>query len=105
MKKEKTTSIAEKFGYKTNAIFPPFLRFANTQSRRISAVTHIKILSAEHAQAKCPSANSRKIKEMTTGELFVPLFTLFTLSLLSKIVCSLCLRSEEKNIFFDVHTG
>ena len=27
---------------------------------------------------------------MTTGELFVPLFTLFTLSLLSKIVCSLC---------------
>ena len=34
--------------------------------------------------------NSRKIKEMTTGELFVPLFTLFTLSLLSKIVCSLC---------------
>ena len=26
---------------------------------------------------------------MTTGELFIPFFTLFTLSLLSKIVCSL----------------
>ena len=49
MKKEKTTSIAEKF-VKTNAIFSAILRFANTQSRRISAVTHIKILSAEHAQ-------------------------------------------------------
>ena len=31
---------------------------------------------------------------MTTGELFVPFFTLFTLSLLSKIVCSLCLHAN-----------
>ena len=36
--------------------FSAILRFANTQSRRISAVTHIKIFSAEHAQTKCPSA-------------------------------------------------
>ena len=39
---------AEKF-VKTTAI----LRFGSTQSRRIPAVTHIKILSAEHAQTKC----------------------------------------------------
>ena len=42
---------AERF-VKTTAI----LRFASTQSRRIPAVTHIKILSAEHAQTECPSA-------------------------------------------------
>ena len=30
--------------------FPAILRFANTYSRRISVVTYIKILSAEHAQ-------------------------------------------------------
>ena len=48
---------AEKF-VKTTAI----LRFGSTQSRRIPAVTHIKILSAEHAQTKCLYACSGRTR-------------------------------------------
>ena len=76
VKKEKTTSIAEKF-VKTNAIFSAILRFANTQSRRISAVTHIKILSAEHAQTKCPYAIVQQIARKKTKTL-APVFVQFS---------------------------
>ena len=43
---------------KTTAIF----RFGSTQNRRIPAITHIKILSAEHAQTKCLYACSGKTR-------------------------------------------
>ena len=61
--------------------------------RRESRYTLITLL-------KVHTVNSRKLKEMTTGELFVPLFTLFTLSLLSKIVCSLCCQQILTKISF-----